>query len=200
MAITASTKATFKKELIPSGSHVARCYSMVHIGTETFEYLGEKKSSNKVRLTFEIPGEKRVFKEENGEQPMSISKEYTLSLHEKSNLRKDLETWRGKKFTEKELSSFDVTNLIGVECMLSIVHSSNNGKEYANINGISRVPKGLECEKQINDSFEFNFDSCFDKFDSLPDFLKDKIKATPEYTKATEGVVDIKLDDDGLPF
>ena len=173
---------------------------MIHIGTESFEYLGETKSSNKVRLTFEIPGEKRVFREENGEQPMVISKEYTLSLHEKSNLRKDLETWRGQKFTDKELSSFDVTNLIGVDCMLSIVHSSSNGREYANINGISRVPKGLECEEQINESFEFNYDSCFDKLDSLPDFLKDKIKATPEFAKASESNVEINLDDDGLPF
>ena len=200
MAITASTKSTFKKEIIPSGSHVARCFSMIHIGTESFEYLGETKTANKVRLTFEIPGEKRVYKEENGEQPMVISKEYTLSLHEKSNLRKDLETWRGQKLTDDELGSFDITKLIGVECMLSIVHSERNGKEYSNINGISRVPKGLECEAQINESFEFNFDSCFDKFDSLPEFLKDKIKSTPEYAKATESVVEIKLDEDGLPF
>ena len=29
------------REKVPSGTHIARCYSMVHIGTVTWEYLGE---------------------------------------------------------------------------------------------------------------------------------------------------------------
>jgi hypothetical protein len=46
-----------------------------------------------------------------------ISKEFTLSMHEKSTLRQFLESWRGKAFTEKEALSFDVTALIGKPCL-----------------------------------------------------------------------------------
>ena len=54
---------------VEAGNYVARCYSMVHIGTISDEYKGEKKEASKVRLTFELPTETKVFKEENGEQP-----------------------------------------------------------------------------------------------------------------------------------
>ena len=42
------------REKVPSGTHIARCYSMVHIGTVTWEYLGEVKETDKVRISFEI--------------------------------------------------------------------------------------------------------------------------------------------------
>ena len=106
--VTGNTEA--KREIVPSGTHVARCYSMIHIGTVEWEWQGETKYSNKIRVTFELPHEMREFSGE--EKPMVISKEYTLSLHEKSNLRRDLEGWRGKSFDSKELVNFDITNLI----------------------------------------------------------------------------------------
>jgi len=44
----------------PQGNHVAWCISMVHIGTVEEEYLGEKKWQNKVRITWELPEEKKI--------------------------------------------------------------------------------------------------------------------------------------------
>ena len=82
---------------------------MVHIGKVEEEYLGEKKMQNKVRITWELHEEKKVFKEENGEQPFVLSKEFSLSMHEKSSLRKWLESWRGKAFTEDESKLSDST-------------------------------------------------------------------------------------------
>ena len=34
-----------KREKVPSGTHIARCYEMIHIGTVTWEYLGEVKEN-----------------------------------------------------------------------------------------------------------------------------------------------------------
>ena len=170
---------------VPAGSHVARCYSMIQIGTITESFQGKEKTLNKVRVTWELPNEKKVFKEENGEQPYSISKDFTLSMHEKSNLRKFLEGWRGKAFNEEQAKSFDVTKLLGVPCMLSIIHkTSKDGNLYAEINSVSGLPKGLICPDQINPSFELSFEN-FDeiKFELLPDWLKDKIKTSMEYRK-----------------
>lgn len=212
MSITATNNAqTFI--LVPAGTYIARCYSMIHIGTITENYMGESKELNKVRITWELPTELKVFKEENGEQPYSISKEFTLSMHEKANLRKFLESWRGKGFTDEEVKSFDVAKLLGKSCLISIIHkTSKQGNPYAVISSCSTLPKGMLCPNQINPSFEFsweNFDQ--DKFDSLPDWLKDKMKTSnqyklfvqPEHTEISGEYSGVVEDDDpnsSLPF
>jgi sRNA-binding carbon storage regulator CsrA len=182
MAIVASTTGT-SYEPIPAGNYVARCYQMIHIGTVKETILGTEKILNKVRIGWELPTELKVFKEENGEQPMVISKEFTLSMHEKSTLRQFLKNWRSKDFTEDEAKGFDITKLIGVPCQLNIIHKvAKNGNTYAEIGNISMLMKGYACPPQINKSFEFNYDS-FDEqvFNLLPDFLKDKMKTSLEY-------------------
>ena len=180
--ILATGNTETKREIVPSGTHIARCYSMIHIGTVEWEWQGETKYSNKIRVTFELPHEMRDF---SGEQkPMVISKEYTLSLHEKSNLRRDLEGWRGKSFTNKELAHFDTTNLISKECNISIIHkTSKSGNEFAQIGSISGITKGTDCPKQFNDSFIFNYEDNFneDWLELQPEWIKDQIKNTDEY-------------------
>lgn len=181
-----ATNTSVKRELIPAGNYVARCYSMIHIGTITELILGEQKRLNKVRITWELPTELRVFKEEKGEQPMVISQEFTLSMNEKSNLRKFFESWRGKGFTEEQAKSFDISKLIGQACMLNIIHKqSKKGSEFEVISSVSALPKGLTCPDQINESFEWNYGDCFDliAFEAFPEFLRDKIKGSEEYRK-----------------
>jgi len=208
MAIIIKSTEKVKKELTPSGTHIARCFSMIHIGTQNFEYQGESKKSNRIRLSFEIPHELRVFNDV--EKPLVIDKEFTLSLHEKSNLRKDLESWRGKAFTKKELENFDITNLIGAPCNISIIHKeSNSGKLFAFISNISKLSKGVECPEVINEYFEFNFT---DKFNAewlentCPDWIKEQIKSSDEYKSKMIKELDAKEfhieleSNDGLPF
>jgi len=171
-----------KREIVPSGTHIARCYSMIHIGTVEWEYNGETKYTNKIRITFELPHELRDFSGED--KPMVISKEYTMSLHEKSNLRRDLEGWRGKSFSNQELSSFDVTDILGSPCNVSIIHkTSKSGNEFAQIGSISSMTKGSKCPKQINESFIFNYYDNFDEewLETQPKWIQDQIKGTDEY-------------------
>lgn len=169
--------------LIPAGNHIARCYEMIQIGTvieQTGIYAG--KESHKVRLTWETPDEQHDFGK--GLQPFSVSKELTLSMAEKANLRKMLEGWRGKAFTEDEAKRFDVTKLLGKSCMLSVIHkTSKGGKTYADISGIATLPKNFECPPQINQTRLLSFDEWNETiFESLPDFLKTKIKSSKEYS------------------
>jgi hypothetical protein len=183
MATIIATNESTGYEPIPAGNYVARCYQMIHIGTVNELVNGETKVMNKVRVSWELPTEMKVFKEEKGEQPSSISKEFTLSLHEKSNLRKFLAGWRGKDFTEEQAKSFDITVLLGKECMLNIIHkTSKSGKTYAEINSVSALPKGVKCPKQINPTFILSYDDFKQElFDVLPDFIKDKMKTSMEY-------------------
>lgn len=190
MAITAKKSSNEQRELIPAGNYVARCYKMIEIGTVPTEYLGQEKMTHKVRFGWELPTELKVFNPEKGEQPLVIDKEYTLSLADKANLRKDLKSWRGKDFTDAEAEAFDVTKLLGVQCLINIIHI--NGKKdptkvYEAIGSISPLPKGMECPKQINPTFVFDFEN-FDKskFDSLPKFIREQIATSNEY-KALHG-------------
>jgi hypothetical protein len=189
-----ATNDSKPRELIPSGNYVGRCYSMIHIGTVTEEVLGQPKTLNKVRITWELPTELRVFDQAKGEQPMVISKEFTLSMHEKANLRKDLESWRGKQFTEEQAKSFDITRLLGVPCMLNIIHKvSKTGVPYVTISNISSIPKGLECPKLVNPLYEWNFEDHWDEIalQDFPDFIKDKIKSSAEYKALKSPIIDM---------
>jgi hypothetical protein len=185
MAINATSSGNMPRELIPADNYIARCYKMIEIGTVEEVILGEKKILHKVRIGWELPTELRVFDKEKGEQPLVIDKEYTLSMNEKANLRKDLKSWRGKDFTEEEARSFDITKLIGAPCMINIIHKPSKkdpSKVYEEIAGITPMPKGVPCPEQINRSFVLSYDN-FDVelFEMLPDFIKNKMMASVEY-------------------
>lgn len=187
MAITATNTGGGHYEPVPAGTYVARCYQMVHIGTVMDSFNGENKLRNKVRITWELPTETKSFGENEEERPFSIGKEFTLSMHERSGLRKFLESWRGKAFTEEQSKAFDITVLLGVPCMLNVIHktSKDGQRVYAEIASISPMPKGLECPAQHNVSFHFGYEPFnSDIYDTLPDWLKDKVKQSLEYEAA----------------
>ena len=207
MPITA-TNTQIQRELIPAGNYIARCYQMIEIGTVKETILGKEKIVPKVRIGWELPTELKVFKDENGEQPCVISKEYTLSMAEKANLRIALKSWRGKDFTEDEAKSFDITKLLGVPCMINIIHkTSKDGlKVYEEISGITPIPKGIECPPQYNKTLLLSYDS-FDVevFNKLPDFIRNKMTGSLEYVAIqspnhTNIEPSTTSEDDDLPF
>lgn len=180
-----ATNSGVTRELIPAGNYLARCYQMIHLGTIQEVIMGEPKTLNKVRIGWELPDERRVFKSENGEQPFVISKEYTLSMHEKSNLRKMMASWRGKDFTEKECEAFDITKLLGACCMLNVIHKASKrdaSKVYEEIAGVTPLPKSVKCPPQENANIVLQYDDFdYEVFNKLPDFIKNKIKTSEEY-------------------
>lgn len=186
MSIVATTNST-PKELIPAGNYIARCYQMIQIGHVKEVILGEVKTLNKVRIGWELPTETKVFNQEKGEQPFVISEEYTLSMHEKSNLRKVLASWRGKDFTQEEATSFDITKLLGVPCMVNIIHrpaKTDPTRMYQKIGSVSPLAKGVTCPPQFNETSVLQYDNFdYNLYNSLPDFIKDKIRNSEEFIK-----------------
>ena len=204
MAIIATTTESKNKVLAPIGNHVARCVQMIHLGTTEQEFQKETKKLNKVRLVWELVDESYSF-EKDGEQKevnFLIGKDYTLSMHEKSSLRKDLQSWRGKPFTEEEAKAFDITKLLNIPCMLNIIHKEiASGGAYANISGISTMPKKMVADNATTEIVEFNFDDKFYVLDTLPEWLQNKIKESDEYKEKVG--VDVHLseeDEEESPF
>jgi hypothetical protein len=168
--------------------HLARCYRIIDLGTQETTYLGAVKHLPKVMLQFEVHGE-----DESGNaivtakgEPMSISKNFTLSLAEKATLRKDLQTWRGREFTADELRGFELKNVLGAWAMVSVIKAmGNNGKEYTNIAAIMSVPQAVKkagMPQHHNELKIFSIDEPdMALFDSFSNGLKEKISKSPEW-------------------
>lgn len=187
--------------VVPAGNHVAKLYSIIHIGTVPEVYLGEEKMMNKVLIGFELLNEKKVFKEDKGEEPYVISKEYTLSMNEKANLRKLIEGMLGVALNEDEAESFDVFSLLGQECLVNVVHKvSAKGSTYALIASASPVPKGMLVPKGHNQFKKLSYGADWNEeiYNSLPDFIRAKIGKSNEFRK--ERGITTPFDPNEIPF
>jgi len=142
---------------VPEGPHIAVCYLVADLGTHHDDRYD--KDTHRVLIGWEIPDE-RITITRDGEEldlPRVISQRYTLSLHEKANLRKDLEAWRGKRFTDKELGGFDLQQVLEVGCQLQVIHTQKEEKTYANIGALMALPKGVKAPKTENEPLWFSF-------------------------------------------
>lgn len=178
----------------PAGTFPAVCYRVIDLGTQQTTYLGETKRQHKVLLSWEIKDDEAVIETDNGKQPMTIHQRYTWSTHEKAALRKHLESWRGKTFTEADFGpgGFDIRNVIGVGCLLGIVHNEKGDKTWANISSVSKLPKGMDAGEPENERVFLWLDpELFDKdaFAKLSDNLRDTVRSSPEYQQVTNGEV-----------
>jgi hypothetical protein len=178
-------------QTVPAGTHVARCYQIIHIGTILDTYQGEEKLVNKVRLVFELPLELADFGK--GEQPFSIGRDFTLSMHEKSGLRAFVQGWLGKAMSDGEASKFDIATLLGKEGMINVMHrTANTGRTYADIKGASPLVKGMTCPPLVNSAFLLDYDSeDFDlRFKMLPEWLQNKVSSSAEFSNRLDRAAD----------
>ena len=150
MSIIATTSSSDKFVGVSTGVHKARCVRMIDLGTQRSEYQGEVSWKTQILVSWEVPNELS-----NSGEPLLISKFYTLSLHEKSNLGKDLTAWRGRAFTELEKQQFDITALLGVPCMLNIVESRNGNTK---VGSVMPLPKNDTLEPQFHENLQISID------------------------------------------
>jgi hypothetical protein len=123
------------RALAPAGIHAAVCVDCQDLGQQTGAY-GAK---HKIRLVWQLD----ALDPEAGRR-VEVARVYTLSLSERAALRKDLERWRGRAFTDAELDlGFDLEKLIGVNCQVLVSHSlSDNGSTYADVDSVLPAAKG----------------------------------------------------------
>lgn len=170
---------------MPAGSHVSRCFAVISLGTQNSPNF---PASFKVMLMFEVPGEPITI--DGKPAPMTIQREYTLSLSEKANLRHDLQSWRGRQFTPAELEGFQVEKVVGQPCMLSVIHKQTaKNKTYAAISSIAGLPKGVICPPAWHKAIAYEIEHGEnDVFKALPAWIQTKIKACEEWADGGVGV------------
>lgn len=205
MPIIARASSGGSYEPIPAGTYTGVCYSIIDLGVQVNEKFGIK--SRKIMITWELPDETM---EVDGEtKPKVIGKEYTLSLSEKGNLRKELEAWRGRAFTKDELDGFDLKNVLGKGCQLQVIHKTTaTGKVRAVITAIIGLPKGMKAPEAQNELVYFEIDQpqAIDKISTLPEWIQTKIRQSETWeelkskSKFTDKLAVAEETEDDCPF
>jgi hypothetical protein len=166
---------------IPQGTYQAVCYGVVDLGVQLSTGIYAGKKAHKICIFWEVP-EHRIQIEKDGKKidlPRVISKQYTLSLNEKATLFADLQSWRGKAFTEEELNGFDVFNVIGANCILTIVHNDN---KKAKVSAVTNLMKGMK--RLIPENPIMKYAMSTDGFtipETLYDWVKKQIMESEDY-------------------
>ena len=187
--------------IMEAGAYPAVCIGIIDIGDQ-FNKVYDKYT-RKCVFQFEIPSE--TIEIDGEQKPRVISATYTASLAEKSNLRKTLESWRGREFTKEELTGFDLENVLGAPCMLNVIHKeSAQGNTFANISAITRMPKGYEVRSNTEKIiFSLNDTDALEKMAKLPEWIQARIKESSQYMAMTTAPVTVgSLDEyeDEQPF
>lgn len=126
----------------PEGQYVARCVDVINLGERVEQYQqNPEKIVPKCALLF-MTGEMNP----DTQEPYVISQDFTVSMGERANLRKFLEDWRGKSYTDEQVDQgVPLDKLEGNPAFIMVEHKkSGAGRIYARIRTITPVPRGLE--------------------------------------------------------
>jgi hypothetical protein len=128
----------------PEGVHQAVAVDVIDLGLVKSAFADEKTGQPKFQHKINVVWQIAELRDDG--KRFQLYKRYTLSLHEKAALRHDLESWRGRAFTEDELRGFDVETIIGANCFVNVQHrkSLDGTKTYANVVSVMPVPKTLK--------------------------------------------------------
>lgn len=173
MSMIASDNGGQVIEKLENGVYTAVSSAIIDLGLQKNEQF--KKIQRKFMMIWTIIGEEVEI---NGEkQPRTISKEYSFSLNEKSTLRKDLQAWRGKPFSEEELQGFNILAVLNKACQLQIILEEKNNKKYNNIAGIMSLPKGSNVPI-LEDTYYFDMENAetWENYCKIPNWIQEKIK------------------------
>lgn len=186
MSLIAKQKESANIPPLDGGTYMFVCVGVIDLGEQRNEMY--KNYSDKVMFIFEIPGETLEIDGES--KPRWLSKEYTMSLSSKSNLKKDVESWIGRQFTESETKEgFDLTQMLGKAGQISvIVEDSKDGtKQYNKITSILGIPKGIPTPETSSELISYDIDAHDDTvFEKIPEWIRDKITKSTQWQRDAE--------------
>ena len=137
MTITMKDTGGTPREPVPAGMQMAVCHQVFMLGFQDTNF-GMKEQ---VYLGFQVPAHRTEIKVDEVVQnvPMTIGNRYTLSAHPESNIRKLLEAWRSKKFSDEEAKQFNIGKVLGQGCWINVIHNPKKSDPtviYSNIASI----------------------------------------------------------------
>jgi len=188
-------------ERAPAGTHAAWCVAVIDLGVQYSERYDS--SQQKVRIEWELSEERTAAGD-----VFLVGREYNnfVTLSGNSIFKRTLEAWRGQPFDAEGLKSFDIANLLGKGCMLTLMENvASNGKTYTNVEGATAVPKGLTMTPLTSEPYLFDFETMDPAaWVRLPDWIRGRIeKATnwqPKGMMQTAQEAERTTEGDPIPF
>jgi hypothetical protein len=162
-------------EPVPAGMHRATCVNVFDVGYQP-GYQGAPPA-HKVVVLWEIEPLNSQHKH------FTVTRIYTLSIGDKSNLGNDLTTWRGRPFTAEERRGFDLDNIIGKPCQLNLVQNGDKVK----IAGV--MPATMIPDATTRKNVPAGYWTIETKRDYIPNFVKKMLEsqiAPPSKAKAPQ--------------
>lgn len=194
MGLIAKKRAAVEIPPLEAGTYTAICIGIVDLGEQLNTVY--KKYQDTVSLTFEFVDE--TIERGNGPEPRWISKEYTKTLGEKSNLYHDLNAWLGE-LSDEQLESFDISNLLNRGCLAAVkVKEGSDGRKKNTISGVMALPKGMPKPVSKSQPFLFNMDdeSTYPVLQTIPQFLRDKVEKSTNWARKQAGNEEMTIEED----
>lgn len=177
---------------VEPGVYIAVCVYSIDLGEQLCEYKDKTKSyNNQVRLGFELIGE--TVEIDGKQEPRVLSRTLNFTRSKNGGLRKFVQSWLGRAFTDDEFNELDTNDLVGRSAQLSVV--LNETGEYANIDTIMQLPKGMAAPAPVSPLIRYDMEPWDDAaFAALPDWAQEQVKKSTQYQKlhAPEITVDFQ--------
>lgn len=186
-------RAKPKTPPVEPGIYIAVCVHSIDLGEQLIEKKGEApRLNNQVTLTFELVGE--TMEVDGKTRARDLSRTFNVCYSKNGALRKFVQSWLGKAFSDEAFAEFDTNDLVGRAAQLSVIHSENG--EYANIDAALPLPKGMPAPKATLPLIRFDLEP-WDAaaFQALPDWARDRVKRSTQYQEdhVPTGAVDVDL-------
>lgn len=177
---------------VPGGTYLAVCVYELGIGEQLCKFKDTTKYNRQWMVGFELVGQ--TVEVDGKQEPRQLSRTFNCAKGQNAGLRKFLEAWLGKKFTDDEYLRFDTRQLLGKPAMLNVV--LNDTGEYANIDGIMQLPAAIPAPTATLPCYHFDIDDGFDMeaFNGLPDWMQARIKKSTEYQKEFAPVQEVRVE------
>lgn len=190
-------RAKPKIPAVEPGVYMAVCVGVVDLGEQYSEMY--KSYSNKVKFVWALPSE--TIEIDGKTEERQLSREFSIATKKTSKLRTFLGSWNSKNYTDEEFMELDLFDQIGKACQLNVV--LNDTGEYANVDNIMPIPKGLPAPTSKTAFFTWDMDAWNDAvFEVLPEWTKEQIKKSTQYQKehAPATTVEVKAPETECPI
>lgn len=171
----------------PAGTHLGICIKVIDLGTQ--QSLFDDKLKHQIRLHWELTNEPM-----RDGRPFVVAKTYTWTMSTRGTLRQHLEAWRGQPFSDRDFDDggFDIKNLLGKACLVTITQEERDGQMRSNVSGIGKLMKGQQVppvKADLSAGFVWLDPALFDQaaFDALHEKTREQIAKSPEYQALISG-------------
>jgi hypothetical protein len=171
MALRTKKRNSFS---VPEGIYDGVLVGVYDLGTQQNEMF--KKEQEEVLFVWELVDEEHT-------EPLTISKFYTNSHHEKSALRRDFEAITGRSLTkEEEESGVELKSLLGTPAQVQVVTDNANGKERSKIKSVMKFRERREIKAKSNLMY-YDMTENHELPNDTPEWIAQIIQRSREFTR-----------------